>query len=50
MIAIKEPMKYMEIVLFFIHEYFKNKCMHGEFLEYEEVYDGNFYCTLKIDK
>jgi guanylate kinase len=34
---------------FLTHEDFKNKLVHGEFLEYEEVYGGNFYGTLKSE-
>jgi guanylate kinase len=34
---------------FLSHEDFKNKLVHGEFLEYEEVYGGNFYGTLKSE-
>jgi guanylate kinase len=34
---------------FLSHEDFKNKLVNGEFLEYEEVYGGNFYGTLKSE-
>lgn len=34
---------------FLSHEDFKQKITHGEFLEYEEVYGGNFYGTLKSE-
>lgn len=34
---------------FLSHEEFKSKLVHGEFLEYEEVYGGNFYGTLKSE-
>lgn len=34
---------------FLSHDAFKNKLVHGEFLEYEEVYGGNFYGTLKSE-
>ncbi len=34
---------------FLSQEDFKNKIANGEFLEYEEVYGGNFYGTLKSE-
>lgn len=34
---------------FLSHETFKEKINNGEFLEYEEVYGGNFYGTLKSE-
>lgn len=34
---------------FLSHEDFKQKIKNGEFLEYEEVYGGNFYGTLKSE-
>ena len=34
---------------FLSHEDFKNKLVLGEFLEYEEVYGGNFYGTLESE-
>jgi guanylate kinase len=34
---------------FLSHEEFKNKLVHGDFLEYEEVYGNNFYGTLKSE-
>lgn len=34
---------------FLTHEDFKQKIANGEFLEYEEVYGGNFYGTLKSE-
>ena len=34
---------------FLSHEDFKKKLVHGEFLEYEEVYGENFYGTLKSE-
>lgn len=34
---------------FLSHEEFKNRIAQNEFLEYEEVYGGNFYGTLKSE-
>ena len=34
---------------FLSHEEFKSKINEGQFLEYEEVYGGNFYGTLKSE-
>lgn len=34
---------------FLTHDDFKQKIANGEFLEYEEVYGGNFYGTLKSE-
>lgn len=34
---------------FLTHEVFKEKIANNEFLEYEEVYGGNFYGTLKSE-
>jgi len=34
---------------FLNHDDFKTKLIQGEFLEYEEVYGGNFYGTLKSE-
>ncbi len=34
---------------FLSHEEFKNRIANNEFLEYEEVYGGNFYGTLKSE-
>lgn len=34
---------------FLSQQEFKNRVLHGDFLEFEEVYNGNFYGTLKSE-